>query len=134
MDNNIYSTVTDGIEVIAEPFYRPDKSDPDAGRWFWAYRITIVNRSETTVQLQSRYWNIIDGNGRKEEVHGPGVVGEHPLLGANDSYQYMSGCPLNTPSGTMEGYYDMIDKLGSIRRIRIPAFSLDIPDGKRILN
>ena len=131
---NAYSATTHEIEVIAEPMFRPDQSSLEERRWVWAYRITIINRSERTVQLQSRYWKIVDGNGKIEEVRGPGVVGEQPILGPDDSYQYTSGCPLATTSGTMEGYYDMLDDEGRAIRIAIPAFSLDMPGSQRIVN
>ena len=131
---NTYSATTHGIEVIAEPMFRADQSNPDERRWVWAYRITIVNHSDMTVQLQSRYWKITDANGKIEEVRGPGVVGEQPILGPDDSYQYMSGCPLSTISGTMEGFYEMVDDAGAAHRIQIPTFSLDVPDKKRVLN
>jgi ApaG protein len=131
---NAYSATTKGIEVIAEPMFRPDQSDPEGRRWFWSYRITIINHSDMTVQVQSRYWKIIDANGKIEEVRGPGVVGEQPVLGPDDSYQYMSGCPLSTSSGTMEGHYLMMDDEGVSHTISIPAFSLDLPDYRRTLN
>jgi ApaG protein len=126
--------MTHDIEVIAEPWYRADQSDPDSNRYVWSYRITIINRSEKTVQLNSRYWQITDANGHVEEVRGPGVVGDQPILGPDDSYQYVSGCPLPTSSGTMVGYYDFVDEEGDGLRVAIPGFSLDLPDVKRVLN
>jgi ApaG protein len=131
--SNSYSATTKEIEVVAEPMYQAGQSSPEMRRWFWAYRITIINRSPMTVQLLSRYWRIVDANGHVEEVRGPGVVGEQPVLGPDDSYQYVSGCPLSTPSGTMEGHYEMVDEIGSGHRIFIPAFSLDLPE-RRVLN
>jgi ApaG protein len=130
----VYQAVTHAIEVVAEPWYRPDQSDAEAGRFVWSYRITIVNNSDRTVQLVSRYWRIIDATGLLEEVRGPGVVGEQPILNPGDSFQYTSGCPLRTRSGTMEGVYTMVDDRGSTIMVDIPAFSLDLPDEKRILN
>ena len=91
-----YRAVTRDIEVNVEPFYMADRSDPEEGRYVWAYRITIDNQSEEFVKLLSRYWHITDGDGRVEEVRGPGVVGEQPELKPGDSYQYTSGCPLST--------------------------------------
>ncbi len=129
----MYSAVTRDIEVNVEPFYLEDRSDPSANRYVWAYRVTIVNRSDGFVQLLSRYWQITDGAGRVEEVRGPGVVGEQPELNPGDSYQYMSGCPLSTPSGIMVGRYTMRDTDGDTFDIAIPAFSLDLP-GKRRVN
>ncbi len=130
----MYRAITNEIEVTAEPWYRPDQSDPDTGRFVWSYRITIINHSGSSVQLVSRYWRIVDETGHVEEVRGPGVVGEQPILGPGDSYQYVSGCPLRARSGTMAGYYEMLIEDGSPLRVTIPAFSLDLPTVKRVLN
>ena len=130
----MYRTVTHDISVSVEPVYLDGQSEPDAGRYVWAYHIVIENSSSRTVQLQSRYWRIVDQNGRIEEVRGPGVVGEQPILNPGDSYSYSSGCPLTTPSGTMVGRYQMRDERGQDFEIDIPAFSLDVPGGKRVLN
>ncbi|MGB6119433.1 MAG: Co2+/Mg2+ efflux protein ApaG [Mesorhizobium sp.] len=132
----MYRAVTRNIEVTVEPFYLPERSEPDEARFVWGYRVTIANHSDSFVQLLSRYWRIIDGNGRVEEVRGPGVVGEQPSLDPGDSYQYTSGCPLSTPSGFMVGFYTMTDRDGSMFDVQIPAFALDLPDalGTRIVN
>lgn len=122
------------IEVTAEPWYRPDQSDAESGRYVWSYRITIINHSNRSVQLVARYWRIVDETGHIEEVRGPGVVGEQPILGPDDSYQYVSGCPLMAQSGTMAGHYEMLDDAGNPLRVAIPAFSLDMPGTRRILN
>jgi ApaG protein len=130
----MYRQVTNEIAVSVEPIYLDGQSVPDESRYVWAYRIVIENNSDNTVQLQSRYWRIVDGNGRVEEVRGPGVVGEQPILNPGDTYSYSSGCPLTTPSGTMVGRYQMRDGDGRDFEIDIPAFSLDIPGEKRVLN
>jgi ApaG protein len=130
----MYRQVTHDIAVSVEPIYLDGQSVPGESRYVWAYRIVIENNSPNTVQLQSRYWRIVDGNGRVEEVRGPGVVGEQPILNPGDSYTYSSGCPLTTPSGTMVGRYQMRDGDGRDFEIDIPAFSLDIPGEKRVLN
>ena len=130
----MYRQVTDDIAVSVEPIYLDGQSVPDESRYVWAYRIVIENNSGSTVQLQSRYWRIVDGNGRVEEVRGPGVVGEQPILNPGDSYTYSSGCPLTTPSGTMVGRYQMRGEDGRDFEIDIPAFSLDIPGERRVLN
>lgn len=130
----MYRQVTNEIAVSVEPIYLDGQSVPDEGRYVWAYRIVIENNSSSTVQLQSRYWRIVDGNGRVEEVRGPGVVGEQPILNPGDSYTYSSGCPLTTPSGTMVGRYQMRGEDGRQFEIGIPAFSLDIPGERRVLN
>lgn len=130
----MYRETTDGIEIIVEPHYLDDQSDPEGHRYLWAYTVVISNNSDQTVQLETRYWKITNALGQVEEVEGPGVVGEHPLLAPGDSYQYTSGCPLNTPSGTMVGHYVMRLDDGTRMKVRIPAFSLDIPDTVRTLN
>jgi ApaG protein len=134
MERIMYRTMTHDIEVSVEPFYLADRSDPEAGRYVWGYRVTIDNQSDEHVKLLSRYWHITDGTGRVEEVRGPGVVGEQPELDPGDSYQYMSGCPLSTPSGIMVGRYTMRNARGDTFDIAIPAFSLDLPDGRRTVN
>ena len=131
---SLYRAVTRDIEVNVEPFYLADRSDPDEGRYVWAYRVTIANQSGEFVKLLSRYWHITDGAGRVEEVRGPGVVGEQPELKPGDSYQYTSGCPLSTPSGIMVGTYTMRNGRGEEFEIDIPAFSLDMPGKSRTVN
>ena len=128
----MYSTTTYGIEVTVEPFYLEDRSDPQDSRYVWGYRVTIANQSDERVQLLSRYWHITDGLGRVEEVRGAGVVGEQPELNPGDSYQYMSGCPLSTPSGIMVGRYTMRNTRDELFDIDIPAFSLDLPTPKTV--
>jgi ApaG protein len=130
----MYRAVTRNIEVSVEPFYLEDRSEPSENQYFWAYRITIANKSDSFVKLLSRYWRITDGKGKVEEVRGPGVVGEQPELDPGDSYQYTSGCPLTTPSGFMVGNYTMADRGGATFEVDIPAFSLDIPSEKRSVN
>jgi ApaG protein len=130
----MYSAVTRNIAVNVEPFYLEDQSEPGESRYVWAYRITIDNQSDQWVKLLARYWHITDGAGRVEEVSGEGVVGDQPELDPGDSYQYTSGCPLSTPSGIMVGRYTMRYGNGELFEIDIPAFSLDLPGGKRSLN
>ncbi|NGN40195.1 Co2+/Mg2+ efflux protein ApaG [Mesorhizobium sp. CGMCC 1.15528] len=130
----MYSAITRDIEVSVEPFYLEERSDPAQSRFVWGYRVTIANQSEELVQLLSRYWHITDGLGRVEEVRGAGVVGEQPELNPGDSYQYMSGCPLNTPSGIMVGRYTMRNARDEMFDVDIPAFSLDLPGTKRTVN
>ena len=132
----MYRAVTRNIEVTVEPFYLPDRSDAEESRFVWGYRVTIANNSDRAVQLLTRYWHITDGNGKVEEVRGPGVVGEQPALDPGDSYQYTSGCPLSTPTGFMVGTYTMRDADDTLFDVQIPAFSLDLPDGMntRIVN
>lgn len=133
-DRHMYKLNTLGIEVAVEPFYLEDQSEPDENRYVWAYRVTIVNHSNDTVQLRSRYWQITDANGLVEEVEGPGVIGEQPILNPGDSFQYTSGCPLTTTSGIMVGHYKMSGAGNQEFQVGIPAFSLDLPDERRVLN
>lgn len=130
----MYKATTHNIIVSAEPYYLAEQSDEASGRHVWAYRITIENGSRETVMLRSRHWRITDAAGRLEEVRGDGVVGEQPLLEPGDSYQYTSGCPLDTRSGVMEGSYMMERSDGSTFQVAIPAFSLDIPGDRRAVN
>ena len=136
----MYRAITENIEVTVEPFYLEEQSAPDESRYVWAYRVTIINHSDIPVQLRSRTWKITDAHGRTEEVRGPGVVGEEPFLSPGDSYQYSSGCPLTTSSGMMSGSYMMQNHEsgstdeGKLFAITIPAFSLDIPGHRPVLN
>lgn len=130
----MYSSITAGIVVTVTPSYLEEQSDPDAGRWAFAYQVEIENGSNQTVRLRSRYWHILDGRGQVQEVRGPGVVGEEPVLEPGDSYTYTSGCPLSTPSGFMHGHYNFERPDGSVFQVAIPAFALDLPGLHRILN
>lgn len=130
----MYRALTRDIEVVVEPFYLEEQSDPDDDRYVWGYRIVISNNSDLTVRLVNRYWNITDQNGQIDEVSGPGVVGEQPRLQPGDTYEYSSGCPLDTPSGLMFGHYQMETDEGEMFDVDIPAFSLDSPGLLRVLN
>ncbi|MEH6664423.1 MAG: Co2+/Mg2+ efflux protein ApaG [Brevundimonas sp.] len=129
-----YEAETRGIRVQVTPIYLDAESAPEEGRWVWAYHIEIENRSELEVQLMARRWVITDARGHVEEVGGPGVVGEQPVLGPGESYTYASGCPLTTSSGAMQGDYRMVDEAGVSFDVTIPPFSLDVPDARRVLN
>jgi len=133
-DGPAYTAETDGILVRVQPSYLAGRSDPEEGLWVWGYRIEIVNLGPLPVQLLSRHWIITDATGEVMEVEGPGVVGEQPTIAPGASHDYVSGCPLPTSSGTMEGHYRMADANGRTFNAAIPAFSLDIPDTRRVLN
>jgi ApaG protein len=130
----MYRARTRDIEVAVEPFYLEEQSSPEDSRYVWGYRIVIENHSTLTVKLVHRYWHITDENGLVDEVDGLGVVGEQPSLKPGDSYEYSSGCPLDTPSGMMFGHYDMQTDEGEVFKVNIPAFSLDTPGIVRTLN
>ncbi|MDK1493327.1 Co2+/Mg2+ efflux protein ApaG [Sinorhizobium sp. 7-81] len=130
----MYRALTRDIEVTVEPYYLEEQSDPDDSRYVWGYRIVISNHSDISVRLMTRYWHITDENGQVDEVSGPGVIGEQPLLNPGDTYEYSSGCPLDTPSGVMFGHYSMEAEGGETFNVAIPAFSLDSPGLVRTLN
>jgi ApaG protein len=130
----MYMAKTKRITVTVEPRYMADRSEPGEGRFFWAYTIEIANEGATPVQILARHWIITDQRGKREDVRGIGVVGEQPVIEPGSSFTYTSGCPLTTPSGTMVGTYQAIEDGGEIFTVDIPAFSLDIPGGKRVLN
>jgi ApaG protein len=130
----MYETVTRGIRIRVTPQYLEDQSTPEESEFFWAYTVDIANERDETVQLRSRVWRITDGQGRTEEVRGPGVVGETPVIQPGNSFSYTSGCPLRTPSGIMAGSYQMADAKGQLFDVEIPAFSLDSPFALRSVN
>lgn len=115
---------TRDISVRVAVSYLSEQSDPSSNRWFWSYHVRIENGSDWAVQLLSRSWNITDGRGTLHEVHGEGVVGEMPLIAPGSSFDYVSGCPLDTPTGAMSGSYRMVDENGSAFDILIPRFHL----------
>ncbi len=131
MNDNAYEAQTRAIHVAVEPAYLDDQSDPADGRYVWSYTVTIENRGVETVQLISRYWNITDGMGQVREVRGPGVVGAQPVIAPGESFQYTSGCPLETSSGMMRGRYLMKAASGEDFEAEIPAFLLESPYEKR---
>ena len=118
---------TRGIAITAYPQYLVDQSEPDQNHYVWAYTIDIRNDGVVTVQLVNRYWHITDSLGRTQEVRGPGVVGKQPVLKPGEAFRYTSGVPLSTPSGFMEGEYEMVLESGDAFQAAIPAFSLDSP-------
>ena len=130
----MYSSVTRNIRVTVEPKFLADRSEPSQNLYFWSYTVEIANAGDGSVQLTHRHWKITDGNGRLEEVRGPGVIGEQPTLKPGQSFRYTSGCSLTTPSGIMSGEYRMVSEGGETFDIAIPAFSLDSPYAKRVLN
>lgn len=124
----LFTATTRDIRVSVRAFYLSDQSRPEQSHFVWAYRVSIENQGQRTVQLLKRSWQITDGMGRTQQVHGPGVVGEQPVLEPGESFEYTSGTPLSTPSGFMRGAYHMLDTAsGEAFDIAIPLFSLDSP-------
>jgi ApaG protein len=122
-----YAATTRQIRVSVLPTYLDDKSAPEDQHFFWAYEVTIENMGAETVQLLGRHWKITDARGETQEVRGAGVIGEQPTLEPGDSFSYTSGTPLATPSGIMQGTYQLENERGERFDIAIPAFSLDSP-------
>ena len=116
--------VTGDVTVRVAVSFLAEQSAPASGRWFWSYHVRIENGGEQPMQLLERSWRIVDGNGKQFMVRGEGVVGEMPLIAPGASFDYVSGCPLDTPSGTMRGTYRMVDEDGSAFDVDIPRFEL----------
>jgi len=130
----MYSETTRSIKVTVKPVYLEDQSAPADNHYVWAYHVRIENQGRETVQLRRRHWRITDGFGRIQEVRGPGVVGEQPLLAPGATYEYTSGTPLSTPTGIKVGTYEMETPQGESFAVAIPAFSLDSPHQSVRLN
>ena len=130
----MYTATTRNITVRVQPQFLAEQSDPVSDQYVWLYTINIENGGTEAVQLLNRHWTITNAVGHVEEVQGPGVIGEQPVLQPGDSFQYTSGCPLRTPSGMMVGTYEMVGPGDERFDIDIPAFSLDSPHQARQLN
>ena len=122
-----HAATTHGITVRVAVNFLPEQSHPEAEKWFWVYHIRLENASHETVQLISRHWRITDARGLVAHVDGEGVVGEQPVLAPGQSHDYVSGCPLDTPHGTMEGFYTLTGQDGQSFEVRIPFFPLAAP-------
>ena len=133
-DPRPYLAITRGIAVSVEPVYLEARSSPGSSQYFWAYRVAVENQGMETVQLLSRHWMITNARGELNEVKGPGVVGEQPVLKPGESFEYTSGAPLDTPWGLMGGSYQMETESGERFDIEIPTFSLDSPGQGMVVN
>ena len=118
---------TRGVRIRVATRLDEERSAPAQNQWFYLYTVTISNEGSETVQLLSCHWIITDGEGRVEEVRGPGVVGYQPVLGPSESFEYTSGCPLPTPFGSMQGSYEMLRAGGERFRAAIARFELRQP-------
>ena len=119
---------TQPIVVSVETEYLSHQSQPEDDRYAFAYHITIENCGAETAQLLSRHWVIVDANQERKEVKGMGVIGEQPLIAAGESYSYSSGVVLDTPVGTMEGSYQLVDETGEPFDAPIRPFLLSTPN------
>lgn len=130
----MYEKTTRSITITVQPFYLDEQSSPDEEHYVWAYKVNIENGGDETVQLLNRHWRITDKLGRLQEVKGPGVIGEQPILEPGETFEYTSGTPLPTPSGIMVGSYEMEGSEGERFDVEIPAFSLDSPYDQATVN
>jgi ApaG protein len=124
MDSPHSDVVTDGIRIQAAAQYLSHDSDPGNGRYVFGYKITMTNDGPSKARLLARHWIILDGEGRREDVRGPGVVGEYPALAPGENYSYSSYCSLKTKWGTMEGSYTFERDDGARFSVRIGRFFL----------
>lgn len=122
------SAHTYAMAVAVQTRYLSEQSNPAAGRYAFAYTIQIRNGGDIPAQLLDRHWKIVDGNGKVQEVKGPGVIGEQPLIAPGATYSYTSGCLLETPVGTMEGSYGMLATDGHSFQAPIALFRLAKPN------
>ncbi len=131
----MFEQETAGVMVRVEPRFLPEESAPEQSRYVWAYTIEIENRTLGKVQLLSRFWRITDENGLTQEVRGPGVIGQQPVIEPGTSFRYTSACPLAAPSGVMMGAYSM-QRIGDggAFDIAVPLFALDSPHQSKRAN
>lgn len=121
------SCSTEGITVSVTSTFSQERSQPSANRFFFLYQIRIQNEGTVPAKLVHRHWIITDANGDREEVRGPGVIGETPRLLPGQTFEYVSGCPLSTSFGAMEGSYQMVRDDGTSFMARVAPFSLALP-------
>jgi ApaG protein len=122
-----YAEATRGFIVRVSVNYMAEQSEPNKSRWFWAYHIRIENDGDMAAQLLTRRWEISNARGALHIVEGEGVVGDQPVIKPGAAYDYVSGCPLDTPTGAMIGSFQMIGEDGSRFDIAIPHFHLNAP-------
>ena len=115
------------IKIKIDTQYLEQQSDVADNKYLFSYTITIINLGHTNVTLKDRHWIITDSDGEQNEVKGPGVVGETPIIAPNTAYQYTSGTVLETPVGFMQGFYGMEDNKGERFLVTIPPFRLAVP-------
>lgn len=131
--NKPYVAITNDIQITVWPEFIDSKSSIVGDLFIWAYHVRIDNQSSEPIKLINRYWRIIDEKGLIQEVNGEGVIGEQPLIAPNGFYQYSSGVHLRYSSGIMNGKYQM-EKNNELIDVKIPTFSLDVPNNQRVIN
>lgn len=117
--------ITQNIKITVESMYKSEYSKPDKQYYIFAYKITIENKGEHTIQLMTRHWEIFDSVGERKKVDGRGVIGQQPILKPGEKYPYVSGCNLKSDLGCMEGHYNMLNHVTQeMLTIPIPKFNL----------
>jgi ApaG protein len=132
MNKHLSDQTTNGIRIQAASQFLARESEPDSGRYVFTYEITMTNDGDVPARLLSRHWIIVDGEGRREDVRGRGVVGAYPHLAPGESYTYKSYCPIATPWGTMEGSYTFVRDDGGRFDVAIGRFFL-VPTPQGVL-
>ncbi|MDR2046153.1 MAG: Co2+/Mg2+ efflux protein ApaG [Rickettsiales bacterium] len=123
-----YTLTTNFVEVKVLPIYIEEQSIPYENCYVWMYNVKIKNKSQSTIQLLSRHWQIIDYKGKINEIAGVGVIGEQPVIKSGEVFKYTNGTYLNAPSGIMQGKYEFLNEESiKIFEVMIPPFSLDSP-------
>lgn len=135
MSNYIYSEITQYIRITVRPNFLQELSHPEDSKFIWSYSIILENMGTKTIQLINRYWQIIDKFGYIQNVEGPGVVGQQPIIKPGESFEYSSHAELTTSSGIMFGSYDLIYSHNDEQfSAKIPVFSLDMPNEVKVLH
>lgn len=124
---SVIKTQLSQFKIHCQAVYIVGESKPEEDYYFFAYKISIENKGSSTAQLMSRHWQILDGNGKVEEVRGPGVVGLQPKIQSGQTFEYESACPLPTSWGSMKGHYHFISENGESFTVDIPEFFLVAP-------
>ncbi len=123
-----YTLTTNFVEVTVLPIYIEEQSIPYENCYVWMYNVKIKNKSQSTIQLLSRHWQIIDYKGKVNEIAGVGVIGEQPVIKSGEVFKYTRGTYLNVPSGIMQGKYEFLNEESiKVFEVMIPPFSLDSP-------
>ncbi len=112
------------LQIVVNSRYLPEHSRPSERRWFFAYRVRILNEGPMAAQVQRRHWIITDAHGETEEIEGAGIIGATPWLPPTAAFEYTSYCPLSTPSGVMHGSLLCTRDDGSEFTVEIPPFDL----------
>lgn len=132
MNNN--NQIADKIYITSQPIFLEEESSPFRDQFVWAYHITIKNLSDAPIKVRRRHWLITESRGIQQEIKGNGVVGQEPVLQPGESFVYTSGALLSSPSGMMEGNYEIECDDGPCFLVPIPAFSLDSPHEKSLIH